>query len=82
VGTMMEERSNKVIEVLAAAVPLEAVFFGKLLGMFGSALLFVAFWATLVSQVGGILPAQYAGAIGQIGPAVGVPMFFLLFFAY
>lgn len=82
VGTMAEERSNKVIEVLAAAVPLEAVFFGKLLGMFGSALLFVAFWATLVSQVGGILPAQYAGAIGQIGPAVGVPMFFLLFFAY
>ncbi|MBP2275139.1 MULTISPECIES: ABC transporter permease [Sphingomonas] len=82
VGTMMEERSNKVIEVLAAAVPLEAVFFGKLLGMFGSALLFVAFWATLVSQISGILPAQYASAIGQIGPAVGVPMFFLLFFAY
>lgn len=82
VGTMMEERSNKVVEILAAAVPLEAVFFGKLLGMFGSALLFVAFWATLVSQIGGILPARYAGAIGEIGPAVGVPMFFLLFFAY
>lgn len=82
VGTMMEERSNKVIEVLAAAVPLEAVFFGKLVGMFGSALLFVAFWATLVSQIGGILPANYARAIGEIGPAVGVPMFYLLFFAY
>jgi ABC-2 type transport system permease protein len=82
VGTMMEERSNKVIEVLAAAVPLEAVFFGKLLGMFGSALLFVAFWTTLVTQIGGLLPARYATAIGEIGPAVGVPMFFLLFFAY
>ncbi len=82
VGTMMEERSNKVVEVLAAAVPLEAVFFGKLLGMFGSAILFVAFWATLVSQIGGILPANYARAIGEIGPAVGVPMFYLLFFAY
>lgn len=82
VGTMMEERSNKVIEVLAAAVPLESVFFGKLLGMFGSALLFVAFWATLVSQIGDFLPARYAGAIGLIGPAVGLPMFFLLFFAY
>ena len=82
VGTMMEERSNKVIEVLAAAVPLEAVFFGKLLGMFGSALLFVAFWATLVSQVGGLLPANYAKALGEVGPAVGAPMFYLLFFAY
>src|SRR5690606_4004281 len=30
VGTMAEERSNKVIEILAAAVPLESVFFGKL----------------------------------------------------
>ena len=82
VGTMMEERSNKVVEVLAAAVPLEAVFFGKLVGMFGSAILFVAFWATLVSQIGGILPANYASAIGEIGPAVGVPMFYLLFFLY
>ncbi|BCA60495.1 ABC transporter permease [Sphingomonas sp. HMP6] len=82
VGTMMEERSNKVIEVLAAAIPLEAVFFGKLIGMFGSALLFVAFWATLVSQIGGILPPRYAAMIGEIGPAVGGPMFYLLFFAY
>ncbi|MET3761827.1 ABC transporter permease [Sphingomonas sp. UYEF23] len=82
VGTMMEERSNKVVEVLAAAVPLEAVFFGKLLGMFGSAILFVGFWTTLVTQIGGILPARYATAIGEIGPAVGAPMFFLLFFAY
>ena len=37
VGTMAEERNNKVIEVLAAAVPLESVFLGKLLGMFGVA---------------------------------------------
>ena len=82
VGTMMEERSNKVIEVLAAAVPLEAVFFGKLLGMFGSAILFVTFWATLVSQIGGILPPRFAAMVGDIGPAVGAPMFYLLFFAY
>src|SRR3546814_4816396 len=31
VGTMAEERANKVIEVLAAAVPLESVFLGKLI---------------------------------------------------
>lgn len=82
VGTMMEERNNKVIEILAAAAPLESVFFGKLLGMFGSAILFVAFWGVLISQVGSILPPRYATAIHEIGPAVGLPWFVLLFFAY
>jgi len=82
VGTMAEERNNKVVEVLAAAVPLEAVFFGKLIGMFGSAILFIAFWGTLVSQVHAILPASFASALGDIGPAVGEPAFVLLFFAY
>ncbi|MEI9851044.1 MAG: hypothetical protein WDN24_09590 [Sphingomonas sp.] len=39
------------IEVLAAAVPLESVFFGKLLGAFGTAVLFVAFWGTLLANL-------------------------------
>lgn len=82
VGTMAEERSNKVIEVLAAAVPLESVFFGKLVGMFGVALLFLGFWGTVVVNVGTLLPAQLATAFIDVGPAVGLPMFGLLFFAY
>ncbi len=82
VGTMAEERSNKVIEVLAAAVPLESVFLGKLLGMFGVAILFVAFWGTLISQVGALLPPGVARAMGDIGPAVGLPLFLVLFFSY
>ncbi|MGY4397368.1 ABC-2 type transport system permease protein [Sphingomonas sp. UYAg733] len=81
VGTMAEERSNKVIEVLAAAVPLESVFLGKLLGMFGVAILFVAFWGTLVSQISAIAPGL-AGTIQEIGPAVGMPVYVILFFAY
>ncbi len=82
VGTMAEERSNKVIEVLAAAVPLESVFLGKLLGMFGVAVLFVAFWGTLVSQVTTLMPAGMAAGLANIGPAIGMPAFTLLFFAY
>lgn len=82
VGTMAEERSNKVIEVLAAAVPLESVFFGKLVGMFGVALLFLGFWGTVVINVGTLLPTQLATAFIDVGPAVGLPMFGLLFFAY
>ncbi|WP_375420576.1 ABC transporter permease [uncultured Sphingomonas sp.] len=82
VGTMAEERNNKVIEVLAAAVPLESVFLGKLLGMFGVALLFVGFWGTVVGQVTTLLPAPAAAALGELAPAVGGPMFALLFGAY
>ncbi|MES2055864.1 MAG: ABC transporter permease [Pseudomonadota bacterium] len=82
VGTMAEERSNKVIEVLAAAVPLESVFLGKLLGMFGVAILFVAFWGTLISQIGTIMPPGFAQALREIGPAVGMPVYVILFFGY
>ncbi|OYY69689.1 ABC transporter permease [Sphingomonas sp. 28-63-12] len=81
VGTMAEERSNKVIEILAAAVPLESVFLGKLLGMFGVAVLFVTFWGTLISQIGHFLPGG-GGALTALAPAVGMPVFILLFCAY
>jgi ABC-2 type transport system permease protein len=82
VGTMAEERSNKVIEILAAAVPLESVFLGKLLGMFGVAVLFVTFWGTLVSQLPALLPSGGARAFAEIGPAIGLPIFALLFCGY
>jgi len=81
-GTMAEERSNKVIEVLAAAVPLESVFFGKLIGMFGVALLFVGFWGVVASQITAVLPANFAAALAGVAPAVGKPVFALLFLAY
>jgi ABC-2 type transport system permease protein len=82
VGTMAEERSNKVIEILAAAVPLESVFFGKLLGMFGVALLFLTFWGTVIFNIGALLPVQVSGRLDELVPAVGLPMFVLLFFGY
>jgi ABC-2 type transport system permease protein len=80
VGMLAEEKGNKVIEILAAAVPLEAVFAGKLLGLLGVSFLFIAFWATLgglgtlaASGVGG-----FAAMMGGFGPAVGWPAFILL----
>lgn len=81
VGTMAEERNNKVIEVLAAAVPLEAVFLGKLLGMFGVAVLFVAFWASVVGQVGALMPASLHDGLAELAPATG-RWFPLLFIGY
>lgn len=82
VGTMAEERSNKVIEVLAAAVPLESVFLGKLVGMFGVACMFLAFWAVIVTQVSALLPPDFVAVFSGVGPAVGRPAFVLLFLAY
>ena len=85
VGMLAEEKSNKVIEILAAAVPLESVFFGKLLGMLGVAVLFVGFWVSLIG--GGMalaaaqMPADFAGA-AALTPAVGWPMFILLGILY
>jgi ABC-2 type transport system permease protein len=81
VGAMAEERSNKVIEVLAAAIPLESVFFGKLLGAFGSALLFVCFWGTLFANLPRFIPADMAAGLSDLSIAVG-PIFPLLFVVY
>lgn len=82
VGTMAEERSNKVIEVLAAAVPLESVFLGKLIGMFGVAILFILFWGGLLVTVTSLIPAEYGHVIADMRPAIGFPAFPLLFLAY
>ena len=82
VGTMAEEKSNKVIEVLAAAVPLESVFLGKLIGMFGVAVLFVAFWGTLAMNVAALAPQEVLRAFSDVGPALGLPAYVALFFTY
>ena len=82
VSTMAEERNNKVIEILAAAVPLEAAFLGKLVGMFGVAVLFVGFWATVVGRIGALLPPGAAAGLAELSPAIGGPAFAVLFCLY
>jgi ABC-2 type transport system permease protein len=66
-SNLVEEKSSKVIEVLAAAVPLDAVFFGKLVAMLG-----VSF---------GVLALQQAIAV-PVTPAVGWPLYCLLLLLY
>lgn len=80
VGMLAEERGNKVIEILAAAVPLESVFLGKLLGMLGVALLFITFWGGIGSQAIAFVPA--GTGIASLAPAIGIPAFALLFLLY
>ncbi|HEX8640711.1 MAG TPA: ABC transporter permease [Allosphingosinicella sp.] len=82
-SNLAEEKSNKVIEVLAAAVPLEAVFLGKLFAMFAISFVGLAVW-------GGMLAIAYAFVqviqdwvtLPDTGPAAGWPAFVLLVLIY
>lgn len=80
ISMLAEERNNKVIEILAAAVPLEAVFFGKLIGMLGVAILFSLFWFTLAGIAASLGLAGLS--LAAITPAIGLPAFALLFAGY
>ncbi|QLC23554.1 ABC transporter permease [Parasphingopyxis sp. CP4] len=77
VSVLAEEKGNKVIEILAAAVPLEAVFLGKLVGLFGVALLFIAFWGGLALLAIASLPDTDA-ALALLDPAIGFVPFIAL----
>lgn len=80
ISMLAEERNNKVIEILAAAVPLEAVFLGKLVGMLGVALLFTLFWSGVAAVAGACGVAGFS--LATITPAIGLPIFALLFAGY
>jgi ABC-2 type transport system permease protein len=79
-STFVEEKSNKVIEVLAAAVPVDAIFLGKLGGMLAISLTGVAVWgATAAAAVFLLFPGLIAHLVA---PAVGWPVFWLLGLVY
>ncbi|GAA5056057.1 hypothetical protein GCM10023208_20510 [Erythrobacter westpacificensis] len=78
-SNLVEEKGNKIIEILAAAIPMDAVFLGKLFAMLGISVVGIAVWGTTgfaVLTAGGVTLSDYAN------PGVGWPMFFLLFAAY
>ncbi len=81
-SNLVEEKANKIIEILAAALPMDAVFLGKLFAMLAVSLVGISVW------FGGI--AAFIGIAGDVGdvqatltgmptPAVGWPLFILMF---
>lgn len=78
-SNLVEEKGNKIIEVLAAAIPLDALFLGKLFAMLAVSLVGIAVWsgagAVVVALGGQSLPALPA-------PAVGWPLFLTLALIY
>ncbi len=79
-STFIEEKSNKVIEVLAAAVPVDAIFLGKLAGMLAISLTGVAVWGGTAAAAVLIF---FPGLLDHLAaPAVGWPLFCLLGLVY
>ena len=82
-SNLAEEKSNKVIEVLAAAVPLDAVFLGKLVAMLGISLVGLALWGGMIGLAYLFTQAlQDWMTLPEVGPAVGWPVFLVLLFVY
>ncbi|MFA7586675.1 MAG: ABC transporter permease [Novosphingobium sp.] len=78
-SNLVEEKGNKIIEVLAAAIPMDAVFLGKLFAMLGVSFVGIAVWAS----AGGawvLLAGQPLQALAP--PAVGWPLFLALGVVY
>ncbi|MFC3439976.1 ABC transporter permease [Sphingobium rhizovicinum] len=78
-SNLVEEKTNKIIEILAAAVPIDAIFLGKLMAMLAMSFVGIAFWGGTAFAIflalhdgGGALPA----------PAVGWPIFLMLAVLY
>ena len=78
-SNMVEEKTNKIIEILAAAVPVDAIFIGKLIAMLGMSLVGIAIWGSGAGLV-------YLGVFGLSSspppPAVGWPAFIALGILY
>jgi ABC-2 type transport system permease protein len=73
---LIEEKSNKIIEVIAAAVPIDAMFVGKLFAMLAASVVGIVVWvgsgALYVEMVKG------GGVQSLPPPAVGWPLFLAL----
>lgn len=78
-SNLIEEKSNKIIEVLAAALPVDAIFLGKLMSMLAVSLVGITVWAA-AAALG--LTIWSAGAPDLPEPAVGWPLFVLLVLIY
>ena len=77
---LIEEKSNKVIEVLAAAVPVDAIFLGKLFAMLAMSLVGIAVWTGAGAAA---IAFSAKGGLGALPPpAVGWPAFLALIFLY
>lgn len=70
---LIEEKSNKIIEVIAAAVPIDALFIGKLFAMLAASVLGIIVWVSAGAFL--IQMVKHGGVAALPPPAVGWPAF-------
>src|SRR3546814_3002768 len=66
-SNMVEEKTNKIIEILAAAVSIDAIFIGKLMAMLAMSLVGIAIWGSVAFL---IYLASFGGTAPLPAPAV------------
>ena len=83
-STLVEEKSNKIIEILAASVPLESIFLGKLVAMLGISLVGLGLWTAMLGTGLALFFQLFANVITlpDVTPAVGWPLFIPLLLLY
>ena len=86
-SNLVEEKANKIIEILAAAIPMDAVFMGKLFAMLGVSLVGLTLWGTVIGAL--VTLSDMQGPIAGFldfsrlpEPGVGWPAFFVLAVVY
>ena len=77
---LIEEKSNKIIEVIAAAVPIDALFVGKLFAMLAASVVGIVVWVSAGALL--IQLVKQGGVATLPPPAVGWPGFLLLGIVY
>ena len=78
-SNLLEEKSNKIIEVLSAALPIDAIFAGKLFSMLAISLVGIAVWGA-GALIGIAVWTEAAPSLPE--PAVGWPLFVILTLLY
>jgi ABC-2 type transport system permease protein len=77
---LIEEKSNKIIEVIAAAVPIDAMFVGKLFAMLAASVLGILVWISAGAVI--VQLVKHGGLQTLPPPAVGWPVFLILAIIY
>ena len=82
-SNLVEEKANKIIEILAAAIPMDAVFMGKLFAMLGVSFVGIGVWGLATFGLWSVGSDAIIAATGVDiarlpAPAVGWPLFIAL----
>ncbi|HEX8838840.1 MAG TPA: ABC transporter permease [Sphingomicrobium sp.] len=77
---LIEEKSNKIIEVIAAAVRIDAMFVGKLFAMLSASVLALIVWITAGALF--VQMVKHGGVQSLPVPAIGWPGFLALAIVY